>query len=143
MEYSYMEYARQNEEIRREIGNAINGEYTAIICYEKIASMAPTEAARNQILEIRKDEIHHYQTFVQIYSTLFGRQPQVQIREECPRDYRRGLDFAFKDEQETVDKYHRIAQMTNDPSIREAFRSAAADEQNHAVWFLYFMVHRI
>ena len=31
-----------------------------------------------------------------------------------------------------------VADGASDRSIKEAFRRAAADEQNHAVWFLYF-----
>ncbi|KYD11778.1 hypothetical protein B4119_4180 [Parageobacillus caldoxylosilyticus] len=51
-----------------------------------------------------------------------------------------GLEYALKDEQETVDFYLDISDETNDPYIKEVFRRAAADEQNHAVWFLYYFI---
>ncbi|MGE7131163.1 ferritin-like domain-containing protein [Lysinibacillus xylanilyticus] len=121
-----------------DIQKAINAEYSAVACYEKLAKMAPTEDEKNRILEIQKDEIRHLEEFSKIYSHLTGRKPSYQIIEECPDNYRAGIEFAFKDEQETVDSYLETADKANDLMIKERFRRAAADEQNHAVWFLFF-----
>ena len=41
------------------ISKAINGEYTAIACYELLANQAPNAEIKNRILEIRNDEIRH------------------------------------------------------------------------------------
>jgi len=121
-----------------DIQKAINAEYSAVACYEKLAKMAPTEDEKNRILEIQKDEIRHLEEFSKIYSNLTGRNPSYQIIEDCPDNYRAGIEFAFKDEQEAVDSYLEIADKANDLMIKERFRRSAADEQNHAVWFLYF-----
>ncbi|MFJ7185763.1 ferritin-like domain-containing protein [Lysinibacillus xylanilyticus] len=129
-------------QIVNDIQKAINAEYSAVVCYEKLAKMAPTEDEKNRILEIQKDEIRHLEEFSKIYSNLTGRKPSYQIIEECPDNYRDGIEFAFKDEQETVDSYLEIADKANDLMIKERFRRAAADEQNHAVWFLYFFSKR-
>ncbi|MBO1627883.1 MULTISPECIES: ferritin-like domain-containing protein [Bacillus] len=129
---------RQNEKLIVDIEKAINGEYSAINCYAKLANLASQNTERNQILEIRQDEIKHFQQFVQIYISLTGRQPQPKIIEECPNFYEEGLEFALQDEQRTVDFYLKIADDTTNQFIKEAFRRAAADEQNHAVWFLYY-----
>ncbi|WP_409270119.1 ferritin family protein [Neobacillus sp. SCS-31] len=137
--YYENDFYRQQEKLASDILRAINGEYSAIQCYERIARLAPNERVRRQIREIREDEQRHYNEFVRIYTRMTGGQPNVQAIEGCPSTYREGLDFAFHDEQETVDFYHRIALETTSPDVREAFRNAAADEQNHAVWFLYFM----
>ncbi|MEB2300352.1 ferritin-like domain-containing protein [Lysinibacillus xylanilyticus] len=132
-------YNRLNDaQLVNDIQKAINGEYSAIVCYEKLAKMAPTEDEKNRILEIQKDEKRHLEEFSKIYTTLTGSKPSYQITEECPDDYRAGIEFAFKDEQETVDSYLDIADQANDPMIKERFRRAAADEQTHAVWFLFF-----
>lgn len=77
--------------------------------------------------------------FWRIYISLTGSQPTLQITQQCHTDFNSGILAAFIDEQETVDFYHDIARSANNPVIREAFTEAAADEQNHAVWFLYFM----
>jgi rubrerythrin len=130
---------RQTQKLVEKIQKAINGEYSAIQCYKKLANLAPNSKVRNQILEIRKDEINHFQQFTAIYSRLTGQQPTYKITEVCPETYRDALDFAFQDEQETVDFYLGIAEESQDSIIKEAFRNAAADEQNHAVWFLYYM----
>lgn len=125
-----------------EIAKAINGEYSAITCYEQLSRLATGEEERNRIMEIRSDEIRHYRTFSQIYMQLTGRQPKPQIVEPCPNEYRAGLAAAFKDEQETVDFYLDIAEQAANPHIKESFKRAAGDEQNHAVWFLYYLTQR-
>lgn len=122
-----------------DITKAINGEYSAIICYEQLARLAPNEEARKQILEIRQDEIRHYQSFTHIYTSLTGKPFTPQIIEQCEDNYTAGLRASFKDEQETTDFYLEIADKTTDPSIKETFRRASSDEQNHAVWFLFFL----
>ncbi|WP_240948555.1 ferritin-like domain-containing protein [Bacillus sp. RO1] len=117
---------------------AINGEYSAVACYEKLAQMAPDAETRKRITEIREDEIKHYNTFSQIYQSLTGKTATPEITEECMDDYQEGLVASLKDEQETVDFYLDIADSTQNPYIRRVFKRAAADEQNHAVWFLFF-----
>ncbi|ANB60830.1 ferritin-like domain-containing protein [Anoxybacteroides amylolyticum] len=122
----------------KDLEKAINGEYSAIHCYAKLADLAAKENVRKQILEIRQDEIKHFQQFEHIYVSLTGKRPQPKIIEECSDVYVNGLEFALQDEQRTVDFYLEIADYTANPYIKEIFRRAAADEQNHAVWFLYY-----
>jgi rubrerythrin len=129
---------RQSKKLVNDIERAINGEYSAIKCYANLANLALAEKERKQILEIRQDEIRHFQQFAQIYTNLTGQQPQPKIIEECPDTYLEGLEFALQDEQKTVDFYLDIASETSNQYVKETFRRAAADEQNHAVWFLYF-----
>jgi rubrerythrin len=141
--YYYNHHFRPNSDISlvNDIAKAINGQFSAIACYERLAHLAPNQDIRKKILEIRQDEIRHFQTFSQIFTLLSGKQPKPQIVEGCPSDYKAGLHFAFKDEQETVDFYLDISEKANDPLIRAQFKRASADEQNHAVWFLYFMTN--
>ncbi|MBA9028811.1 ferritin family protein [Peribacillus huizhouensis] len=136
--YNYDDTNRQSNKLMSDIERAINGEYSAINCYAKLAEMASNDMERKQILEIRKDEIKHFQEFGQIYVSLTGRQPQPKIIHECPNIYLKGLNFAIQDEQETVDFYLDIADETSNQYIKEVFRRASVDEQNHAVWFLYY-----
>lgn len=138
--YDYYNLTRQTNKLVADIEKAINGEYSAIKCYAQLAKVAPNEEIRKQILEIRQDEINHLQTFGRIYTDLTGKQPKPKVTEECPNQYKDGLEFALNDEQKTVDFYLDIADEATNPSIKEAFRRAAADEQNHAVWFLYYFV---
>lgn len=135
----YSDYLRQPQLIQ-DIQKAINAEYSAISCYEKLAKLAPTKAEREQIMEIRNDEQRHYEAFRRMYTQLTGKHPTSKIIEECPNRYRAALEFAIKDEQEAVDFYLDIADKAPDATTKEVFRRAAADEQNHAVWFLYFFI---
>jgi rubrerythrin len=135
--YQLIRY-EEDANLMKDVMNAINGEYSAIACYDQLAQMAPNSDQRNQILEIRQDEIHHYQEFSQLFMRLTGCQPTPQITEHCPNEYIAGLEFALRDEQETVDRYLTISDHAHDVCTKELFRRAAADEQNHAVWFLYF-----
>lgn len=137
-------YARQpstNMKIVSDISKAINGEYHAIHCYEQLANQAPNLEIKNRILEIRNDEIRHYHLISHIYTSHTGKQPSPQLTEPCADNFRSGVLASFMDEQETVDFYHSIARETNDIFIKDSFQQAAADEQNHAVWFLYFLNH--
>ncbi|HYK74135.1 MAG TPA: ferritin-like domain-containing protein [Pseudoneobacillus sp.] len=130
---------RQTNKLINDLEKAINGEFSAIQCYAQLAKMAPTEMERKRIIEIRKDEKRHLRHFSTIYKMLTGKEATPQLKEGCPNVYVNGLHFAFVDEQETVDFYLDIADNTRDAYIKETFRRAAADEQNHAVWFLHFL----
>ncbi|WP_040952243.1 ferritin-like domain-containing protein [Gorillibacterium massiliense] len=135
----YPAYYRVDTGFAADIGKAVNGEYSAIACYEQLAKMAPNEEERKRISEIRSDEMRHLRVFSQIYASLTGRLPVPQITESCPTDYKAGLRFAFNDEQNTVDFYLDLADRAPEASMKESIRRIAADEQNHAVWFLSFM----
>ncbi|MFS0820896.1 ferritin family protein [Bacillus sp. 1P02SD] len=140
--HDYDYYRMPNDtQLVNDIQKAINGEYSAIACYKKLAKMAPSNDERDRILEIRKDEVRHLEEFSRIYTNLTGKNPSYQLIEKCPNNFNAGIEFAFKDEQETVDSYLEISDKAQDPSIKERFRRAAADEQNHAVWFLSFFNH--
>jgi rubrerythrin len=144
--YPYTNYHdalfRQSNKLISDVEEAINGEYSAINCYARLANLTSNENEKNRILEIRQDEIKHYNQFVQIYVGLTGRQPQPKIAEGCPDIYLEGLEFAIQDEQKTVDFYMEVSDDSTNKHIKEVFRRAAVDEQNHAVWFLYYFSKR-
>lgn len=121
---------------------ALDGEFTAIACYELLANQAQNDDIKKRILEIRNDEIRHYESIWYLYISLTGEQPSPKMTKQCPTEYKEGLLAAFIDEQEAVDFYHRIARKTDNPAIKDIFTRASADEQNHAVWFLHFMNSR-
>lgn len=127
-----------NTELINDIAKSINAEYSAVICYTKLAELAPNQEERDRILEIRQDESRHYETFSKIFISLTGKQHSPKLTEECPKRYIPGLQAFIKDEQDAVDSYLEIAEKAPSPFIKESFKRAAADEQNHAVWFLYF-----
>ncbi len=121
------------------IEKALNGEYSAIICYEKLAAMAPNAKDKKRILEIRDDEIRHYQIFSVIYNQLTGKNYTPTQTESCAHNFHDGIKTAFYDEQETVDFYLKVSDEATNSYIKDIFRRIAMDEQNHAVWFLYMV----
>lgn len=125
-----------------ELQKAINGEFSAIQCYRKLAELAHSDEVRKQIEEIRRDEIRHLREFSTLYGSITGKHIMPKQTEECPDNFTRGLDAAFKDEQETVDFYLRAAEETSNLKAKGVFTRAARDEQNHAVWFLYYLMER-
>ncbi|MFC7062637.1 ferritin family protein [Halobacillus seohaensis] len=137
----YNDYYRManDTQLVNDIQKAINAEYSAIACYGKLANLAPTNDEKEKILEIQQDEKLHFEEFSNIYRNLTGQQPTYKIIEQCPKKYRAGIEFAFKDEQEAIDFYLDIVDKALDPFIKDRFRRAAADEQNHAVWFMFFI----
>lgn len=137
-----MQYGVQptsNNQFLVDLVKAINGEYNAIRFYEHLAQLAPNEDVKKRILEIRKDEMRHYQGFAYMYTSLTGQHPSPQITEPLPLNFKSGILTAFKDEQEAVEFYHRVARQYTIPYISNQFSSNALDEQNHAVWFLFFI----
>ena len=72
-----------------DILEAINDEYTTITCYELLADQAPNGEIKKQILEIRSDEIRHYETFWHLYHSLTGKEASPKITKECPSDYKK------------------------------------------------------
>ncbi|KIL37900.1 hypothetical protein SD70_29940 [Gordoniibacillus kamchatkensis] len=130
--------ASPDARLAADVAKAIDGEYSAIVCYAELAKLAPHDAQRTRILEIRRDEERHYQTLSRLYHSLTGSMHSPKLTETCPSEYIAGLQAALIDEQETVDQYHELADRGRTHAVREAFRRAAFDEQNHAVWFLYF-----
>ncbi|EZH64336.1 hypothetical protein DH09_01070 (plasmid) [Bacillaceae bacterium JMAK1] len=133
---------RVSQETLTDLQTAINGEYSAIQCYEQIANRAPDDMTRNQIVEIRNDEIEHFNDLSKAYTRLTGQQPQAQITEPCPSSYSEDILSAFKDEQNTVDFYNKASDRSSDLEVKRIFSRAALDEQQHAVWFLYFLTNR-
>ena len=123
----------------QDLAKAINGEFNAIRFYEHLAQLAPNEEVKKRILEIRKDEMRHLQGFSYMYRLLTGQQPSPKITEALPTDFKSGVITAFKDEQEAVEFYHQASRESTIPYISNQSRSNASDEQNHAVWFLFFI----
>lgn len=137
----YKENEPSQEKFLNDLLKSINGEFSAVYYYEKLANLAPNQQVQKQILEIRNDEIRHYQEFCNLYTSLTGQQPYPQIIEDMPTNFSSGVLNSFIDEQKTTDFYHQIGRHTDNPFICELFRTNAADEQNHAVWFLFFLTN--
>ncbi|WP_231877318.1 ferritin-like domain-containing protein [Bhargavaea cecembensis] len=124
----------------RNLEKAIDGEYQAIYCYEYLANQAPDEDIRQRIMEIRSDEMRHYERFWNVYYSLTNKEYEPKLNEKCPSTYSAGVLAAFLDEQKATEFYLRSMREASAAEVRNAFDSAARDEQNHAVWYLYYLM---
>ncbi len=132
----YPNYPQYDYALLNDIAKSIQDEYHAISYYAELESLAHEQTTKEVFAEIREDEIQHFYTFVQIYQRLTGKNPQVSMGSR-PENLEEGIKFAIRDELETVDFYNKIADQAHDATIREAYRRAALDEQQHASWFTY------
>ncbi|BAB04753.1 ferritin family protein [Halalkalibacterium halodurans] len=129
--------------IMRDLMTAIDGEHRAIQCYQQMAQHAPTKKEQQQIEEIITDEQRHLRTFSALYQQITEKQHEPTTDQKISHNYEKALAFAVEEEQKTVDFYLEVADHAPNLQIREAFQRAAKDEQNHAVWFLYFLTKRL
>lgn len=137
--YGMMRQPEVDETVALELERAIQGECHAIACYQQLMELAPTAAERAQIGEIIADEQRHVQQLSKMYTLATNRQPTLRHIEECPKSYRAGLEAAIVDEQKASDTYRDLAERMMSFPMRELIVRIASDEQNHAVWFLYFL----
>ncbi|HWI47190.1 MAG TPA: ferritin-like domain-containing protein, partial [Rummeliibacillus sp.] len=57
----YMFDGQMQCSVLNDLKKAMDGEHDAICYYEVLANLAPNPKIKKQILEIREDEIRHYQ----------------------------------------------------------------------------------
>ncbi|RNA68597.1 ferritin-like domain-containing protein [Alteribacter keqinensis] len=131
-----------NPEQINNIARAMNVEYTSIFCLETLAQLAPSLEERERILAIRADEFRHYRMFAELYFNLTGREHTPQMIAVCSNLYERGLKEAFFNKQNNVAEYLNAAEQADVPAVRNSFRRASWDEQNHGVWLLYLLTNR-
>ncbi|MBY8912561.1 ferritin-like domain-containing protein [Bacillus sp. YC2] len=132
---------RDDSVLIKDLVKSINGEYSAVICYSILAEKAPTAEIRKQIEHIREEEVRHLHAFSSLYASITGKHLTPKQTEHCPRSYKDGLKAAFFDEQRTADFYLHAADRSSNLEAKQLFARTAQDEQRHAVWFLYDMIH--
>lgn len=141
--FLHSSYSVQSEShILSDVAQSIQGQYEAIHYYSKLATLAPDARDQEQILEIRADEVKHYHTFRQLYRSLTGKEPRVR-EGSLPKSFKEGVKYAIQDELKTVDFYLSISDKAKNPSIKEIYRRAALDEQQHASWFQFMWTKQI
>lgn len=90
-------HAHSRIDIYSLVEKAIDGEFSAISCYQNLIDLAPSKNIKEQITEIRNDEMRHFRTFSNLYTQLTGKKHNPKIIDNCPKQFKQGLDYAFKD----------------------------------------------
>ncbi|MDG5789676.1 ferritin-like domain-containing protein [Evansella sp. AB-P1] len=140
--YSSHYYASsgENRELLSHLITVINEEYTSIYLYKQMEKNAPTIKQKEVIKEIRQDEIRHFNQFSELYYSIKGEKYEPELLRKCPSNYLESLRDAFIDEQSATDFYLALSDQSFHPQINQMFQRASADEQNHAIWLLYFQL---
>lgn len=123
-----------------DISKAIIGEVHAYNFYQRLAELATNEQDRQIILRIQRDEAKHYHWFTMILRRMGGQQPQIPAG-ELPTRFKEGVRTAIHDELEASAFYQDIASRATEHHIQMHFMHASHDEQRHASWFQYMLMH--
>jgi mannose-6-phosphate isomerase-like protein (cupin superfamily)/rubrerythrin len=137
---SYPNYAnslsRSNQEniqqILESILQGIRREATAIELYRQLASIAPNQKHKNDILLALEGKKSHLSQFTHLYVNLTGTKPVYQIAHVPFDGYQDGLQKAYQSEVEGYQEYNRNSYLTQHPQIRNVFLWAVTGEQENA-----------
>lgn len=115
--------------------SAIKGEATAVQFYSQLMRIAQTNEERSSIAHALEDERIHLQSFIQLYTSLFGAQPVYQPEQKTFSSLAEGLKMAREDELEAYEQYRDVYLSTKDMDVRDVFFRAMTDEIEHALRF--------
>lgn len=135
---SYSQWEKENDYngFLESLQSIINKKYLAKYRYGKLINEARTTAEADIIRNIIVDELKHYEQMTAMYHSLTGREPNPDISREWLEEDNQVIYASFIAEQKNVPLYLNLSERAPTPLFKKQFERAAADEQNHAVWFL-------
>jgi rubrerythrin len=136
----YGNYRQLDDKLARDIERAINLKYNQINCYDQLVKQTEDDKTKAILYTIREDEARHYQQFQQFYRILTGNSVEAKITQVCGKTFKEGLEGAFVNEQANNRFYFQITDQTTNQTIKNVFYRAAAEDQGHSSWFLYYMI---
>ncbi len=118
-----------------DLESAIVDERTAIVMYNELYRVAPTEFARYAVKTALEDEKVHNRRLTRLYIYLTGREPEIKIKDVKFQHFYDGLQMAFIGEVKAAEFYKEMYLATNCDPIRDLFYSIQHDEIEHAALF--------
>lgn len=119
------------------VHQAISGEASAIEFYTQLYQEAPDEVSREFVLEALNDERKHLKAFTDLYMSLTGTVPVVQITPVEYNSFKEGIYLAMKDELKAAHFYKDARLSATDPVVQDTFFLAMTDELEHATQFSF------
>lgn len=115
--------------------DALNTEQRDAVFYRYLVNIAPTQEDKDIIINIRKDELRHYQLLRQVYTNLTGlvppeQQPSANAIPQI-RTYCQGLYTAFEGEISDGQRYRKILYAMQDRVNINILTDIIADEIEH------------
>ncbi|HJV47251.1 MAG TPA: ferritin-like domain-containing protein [Bacillota bacterium] len=129
----FRDYNRFIQDLR----NSIKGEREAIAFYTRLAELAPSSYARNQVMFALRDEQRHNQMLTNLYIQLTGSRPGIRVSPQLPTNFISGLTTALNDELAAADTYKSMYLNALDRNIQNIFFDIMHDEHEHATRFAY------
>ena len=116
--------------------HAMQGELDAISFYQQLMKMTSDQQDISLITDIHNDEVKHFKLFHNLYRQLYGVDaPTIRPREPNIVSFREGVKQAILDELESYELYYEIYLSSTNPTVRNIFFEAMADENEHAAKF--------
>lgn len=141
MQYNYnlqmecMNKFRNYPKFISDLETAISDERAAVLMYNELYRVAPTELARYAVRTALEDEKVHDKRLTRLYIHLTGKEPDIKVKEEKFQHFYDGLQKAFIDEVEAFEFYKEMYLATNCDPIRDLLYSIQHDEIKHATLF--------
>ncbi|MDP4117820.1 MAG: ferritin-like domain-containing protein [Bacillota bacterium] len=111
----------------------IDGELKGNLTYSQLAKIAPFAEDRKILMSMAEDELKHANMFKNIYLKMFGRNysPDITV-EPISGDYYNNLREMVMDEGNDFRTYAHEYMNTRNEMLRNAYATAAVDENVHA-----------
>lgn len=109
----------------------IKREATGIDLLSRLAKVVPTQKHKDDILQSLEEEKVHLNQFIELYTTLTGRQPKYEIKKVTFNSYREGLQKAYEIAVRDYKKYRNHYFLTQYSPFGEVFLRACNNEVNH------------
>lgn len=127
----FKNYNKFLEDLRK----AIADERSAVIFYEELYRIAPTDFAKYAVKTALEDEKVHDRQLTRLYISLTGMEPKIVVNRVHFHHFYDGLQKAFVDEVKAFEEYKEMYLSTYDPLIRDILYSIQHDEIEHATLF--------
>ena len=128
-------YNMSPEKIIQTLHETIVDEATAIDFYTRLAKDAPTQLAKEFVLEALSEEKKHLVAFSKVYEFYTDKMPQYTIKPVVYNSFKEGILHALKDELDAADMYKNMTVSTTDNLVVETYHFAGGDELEHAIMF--------
>lgn len=131
----------QEDIVIKALVEAVYTEKEAITLLNQLTVLAPSHKEHNQLTIMKQEESRHLHQFTNAYYELTSHYPVVNDKDNCSILYRQGIQQLIEAKQNNVSFYLDGGDWLNeqDPILAQVFRRAAADEQQHAIWLVYFL----
>lgn len=130
-----------NAPIAKSLITYIDAETSDATLYRELANMAPSEDAREILMDFADDEQSHADEFIMLYRSITGRKYTPEVKPvQLVGSYRDILLDRVIDESGDFRKYgDEYLQASKNKALQDAFYRARTDENVHALRLLYLL----